>query len=194
VVNHVDWDARVAYVEPTKEDGRSRWLGSGPPLRFELCQAIAASLAGREVPPFCSRRAAARLADVRADFTWLTAGQTAVVTEPDGHLRWWTFAGLHANGALVAGLRALGASTGRSDNFSIALDREPSASILAGLRDLAKKGDLWTPVDDRAVAGLKFNECLPAKVAERMLSRRMTAREAIRVVLGQPCERVVRER
>jgi ATP-dependent Lhr-like helicase len=192
VVNHVDWDARAAYVEPTKEDGRSRWLGSGPPLRFELCQAIAASLASPQVPSVCSKRAAAKLVEVKADFGWLVPGQTAVATEGDGRVRWWTFAGLHANAALAAGLRAHGLTTGRIDNFSVPLDREPSAATFEALRDLAGKDALWTPVDDRAIDGLKFNQCLPREVAERMLSRRMTDREAIRVVLGQPLDRVVR--
>lgn len=193
VVNHVDWEARAAYVEPTKEDGRSRWLGSGPPLRFELCQAVAASLASPHVPGVCSKRAAAKLAEVKTDFAWLVPGKTAVVTETDGRVRWWTFAGVYANAALAAGLRAHGMAPGRTDNFNIPLDREPSAAAFEALRDLAGKDELWTPVDDRAVDGLKFNQCLPPDVAERMLSRRMTDREAIRAVLGQDVSRVTRE-
>jgi ATP-dependent Lhr-like helicase len=190
VVNHVDWDARVAYVEPTKEDGRSRWLGSGQALRFELCQAIAAVLAGREMPSFCSKRAATRLAEVRTDFGWLMSGQTALVTERDGRVRWWTFGGLHANAALAAGLRALGATTARLDNFSIGLEGDVPSPMFGDLRARAEAGTLWSPVDERAVAGLKFNECLPSDVAVRMLSHRTTDRDGIRRVLDQPLARV----
>jgi hypothetical protein len=35
VVTTVDWDARVAYVQPTQDEGRSRWLGSGQALRYD---------------------------------------------------------------------------------------------------------------------------------------------------------------
>ena len=39
-VSQVDWERRVVYVKATREKGRSRWIGSGIPLRFELCRAI----------------------------------------------------------------------------------------------------------------------------------------------------------
>ena len=43
-VAHVDWDRRVAYVKTTSEKGRSRWIGPGIPLRFELCRGHPTSL------------------------------------------------------------------------------------------------------------------------------------------------------
>ncbi len=39
-VSHIDRSKRIAAVEPTKEKGRSRWLGAGPYLSFIFCQAI----------------------------------------------------------------------------------------------------------------------------------------------------------
>lgn len=186
VVNHVDWDARAAYVEPTKEDGRSRWLGAGQALRFELCQAIAAVLAAEDVPRSCSKRAAARLAEVRSDFAWLEPGRTALVTRPDGRVRWWTFGGLHANAPLAAGLRSLGVATGRVDNFGIGIEGALPTDWFEALRRRAEDGELRSPVDERAVAGLKFNQCLPSDIAERVLSKRMTDEAAIRALLAQP--------
>ncbi len=38
--NHLDWNRRIAYVEPTEERGRSRWIGEGQFLSFRVCQAI----------------------------------------------------------------------------------------------------------------------------------------------------------
>jgi ATP-dependent Lhr-like helicase len=32
--NHSDWNRRIAYVEPTDEKGRSRWIGEGQFLSF----------------------------------------------------------------------------------------------------------------------------------------------------------------
>src|SRR5699024_3608187 len=39
-VTHLDWPGRRAYVEPADRQGRSRWLGTGQPMHFELCQAV----------------------------------------------------------------------------------------------------------------------------------------------------------
>jgi ATP-dependent Lhr-like helicase len=191
VVNHVDWEARAAYVEPTKEEGRSRWIGAEQALRFELCQAIAGVIGGREAPACCSKRAAARLAEVRSGFGWLESGRTAVATGPDGRVRWWTFGGLHANAPIAAGLRDLGGRTGRVDNFSIALEGELPEGWLDVLRTRAEAGDLRSRVDERAVRGLKFNQCLPSEVAGRVLSARMTDGAAIGEVLALPVVRAV---
>ena len=38
--NHLDWNRRIAYVEPADEQGRSRWIGEGQFLSFRVCQAI----------------------------------------------------------------------------------------------------------------------------------------------------------
>ena len=121
VVTHVDWDAKVAYVQPTKEDGKSRWLGTGQPLHFELCQAIARVLSGNHAKQGLSARASERLGTIAAGFTWLEPGMTWLVKTADGVVIWWTFAGLNANAALAEGLRAQGINTGRVDNLAVAL-------------------------------------------------------------------------
>ena len=104
LVTHVDWDRKVAYVEPSQSEGKSRWAGAGQPIRFAVCQAIREVLLGAELPGSLSKRAETELADVRSEFAWLEAGATSVVRDPAGEVRWWTFGGLHANGALAAQL------------------------------------------------------------------------------------------
>jgi ATP-dependent helicase Lhr and Lhr-like helicase len=121
VVSHIDWPARIAYVQPTMDEGKSRWLGSGQPLHFRLCQAVAEVLAGGGEELGLSKRATTKLQEIRRDYTWLEPGTTAVVQSPEGRLAWWTFAGLRANAALAAGLRERGVTVGRVDNYAIAL-------------------------------------------------------------------------
>src|SRR5262249_3789076 len=48
-VTHIDWKRRIAYTEPAQQIGRSRWIGSGIPLSFELCQSIRTILATDQV-------------------------------------------------------------------------------------------------------------------------------------------------
>ena len=40
VVNHVDWQRRVAHVELTEHRGKARWAGGSMPLSFPLVQAM----------------------------------------------------------------------------------------------------------------------------------------------------------
>ena len=50
---------------PTDRAGTSRWLGEGQFLSYRVCQAIRETLAGDEAEPYWSRRAAARIGELR---------------------------------------------------------------------------------------------------------------------------------
>lgn len=190
VVTTVDWDARVAYVQPTQDEGRSRWLGSGQTLRYELCQAIARVLSTEEPGP-CSKRAAERLAQIRADYLWLEPGMTPLVTEPDGRQRWWTFAGLNANAALAEGVRGMGLPIRRVDNFCVSFETPINPSVIEELKHVPRE-TLQSPVNERALQGLKFSNCLPEDLARKELTLRMTDVAGIARVLEQPFKVVTR--
>ena len=68
-VTHIDWKDRIAYVEPTEGQGKSRWLGSGQPLHFAL---VPSDPASRQVviirPGKLSQRAEVKLAEIREEF------------------------------------------------------------------------------------------------------------------------------
>jgi ATP-dependent Lhr-like helicase len=181
-VTHIDWPARVAFVEPTELEGKSRWLGSGQPLRYSLCQAIQRVLAGEEPGVPCSKRAEEQLVKTRTDFTWLTPATTHVVRHSNERLLWWTFAGLYANSAIAQAIREQNVSVGKVDNFVIALDSgtpvAPLESAISGVLAL-DAAVLTTPVSDRAVSELKFSECLPTELARKVLSQRMTDAPAV---------------
>ncbi len=70
-VSHVDWRRRVAYVKASPEKGRSRWLGPGTLLHFDLCRAIRRVLAGNSLGIEISRRARSRLDEIRTSFPWV---------------------------------------------------------------------------------------------------------------------------
>ena len=42
---HLDWRRRIAHVEPSDQRGKSRWLGQGQSLSYEVCQSIREILA-----------------------------------------------------------------------------------------------------------------------------------------------------
>ena len=81
---HIDWQRRRAYVEPSDSRGRSRWLGEGRSLSFELCQAIPRVLAREDAPVALSRRAAALLGELREEYAWVEPGKTFLVVQDEG--------------------------------------------------------------------------------------------------------------
>lgn len=89
------------------------------------------------------RRMPARPPGWPRSWTRWTARRTAIVAEPGGRVRWWTFAGAYANGALAAGLRALGVSTGRSAlTLSIGRHAAERAKIGANRRQASRGADV----------------------------------------------------
>jgi ATP-dependent Lhr-like helicase len=186
-VQHIDWTARVAFVVPTQAPGQSRWLGDGVPLGFDLCQMIAAVLAGAvDVPANAvTRRAAAALAEARAEYHWLAPEGTTVKTCQDGRVEWWTFAGARANACLAASLTAGGLPVRRFDNFSIALAGAGATEAGGAVRQVQRGAIPLVPpvITDEALEGLKFSVCLPPEIARRVLERRAEDRSAVKWIL-----------
>ena len=187
-VSHVDWSRRAAYVKAARGKGRSRWLGSGVPLRFDLCRAVRQVLADGRVDAELSRRARRALDAVRDDFSWVAPDSTAVVDDGAGATRWWTFAGLRANTALGELLGPLRRQTSREGNLSIRLrDRTGVEEVRRRLARVDTAA--WepaVPVADDAVDALKFSACLPRAIAVRTLRARSADGAAARTCAAEP--------
>ncbi|MBI2569076.1 MAG: DEAD/DEAH box helicase [Candidatus Schekmanbacteria bacterium] len=195
VVTHIDWDDRIATVEPAPEGGRSRWMSSGQPLQYPFCQAIKRVLAGQDPKRgHLSRRAQERLAVVRKEYGWLREGRTALVRDGRGRLHWWTFAGLCANAALGAALGRRALAVGRADNFRIPIesdDSDAAVGSIAAMLAACESEELRSPVQEKSIDDLKFSACLPRSLAIQMLEERLTDRLGISAVLGEEVDRVV---
>ena len=95
---------------------------------------------------------------------------------------------MNANGALAAELREAGVAAGVTNNLSIKLAPECSLSeVEQALLTLRRSNpeSFATPVNDKALDGLKFSACLPEWLARRILSQRMTDVAAIESVLAE---------
>lgn len=100
-VTSVDWSKRIAWVEPSREQGKARWVGTSRSLGYELCQGIKSILCDVRPDVTLSKRAEACLQELRAELPEFGLETTTVEHLADGHLRWWTFAGARANATLV---------------------------------------------------------------------------------------------
>lgn len=185
LVTHIDWDARLAYVQPTEILGRSRWLGSSQALHFHHCRAIRSVLSGIDPGPRLTKRATEKLAEVREAHAWADDKAMSLVRTGDNDLRWWTFAGLRANATLAEHLGRFSAS-GIVDNFSLPLVPTTTADALERARaEMRSRAPLDPPIPDGAVDGLKFGECLPAELAGRTLRGRLADTEAVAACVGE---------
>jgi ATP-dependent helicase Lhr and Lhr-like helicase len=188
-VTHLDWSNRIAYVEPTEQEGKSRWLGSSQALSFELCQSIRNVLASGDSSHHWSQRAKEQMVEIRAEFDWVGSGETTLIASRSAaRATWWTFGGMRANAALAQSLRQ---STGlyvSFDNLAIRVDGNLSPEAFSGALRSTREGASASipkiPVDE-AVEGLKFSQCLPVCLAEEMLRERLRDAPALISVVSE---------
>jgi ATP-dependent Lhr-like helicase len=185
---YVDWPRRKAYVEPSDERGRSRWLSAGQPLRFELCQAMTRVLTREDIPVRLSRRAREFLQTRRDEYAWVAPGQSVLIRHDTGSVRWWTFAGKLVNAALAHALRDQ-AATVRPDNLSIGFDEGVN---LAELRSAVQRcltaptGPIKVPLDEDFVTELKFAVCLPPGARGQETAARYDLQDELAVLSRYP--------
>jgi ATP-dependent helicase Lhr and Lhr-like helicase len=83
----VDWARRTIDVVPAPDSGRSRWLGLRRPLSASLGRAIERVAAGGEPGCALSRRASARLEEIRGRLDFVDGSSMPVVSDAAGHTR-----------------------------------------------------------------------------------------------------------
>jgi ATP-dependent Lhr-like helicase len=175
-VTHIDWQRRVAQVEPTDAPGVARWSGAGQPLGAVVARGVREVLAGGDPRGVVlSERAARKLMDLRSQHPWVRSDSTTLVVDDRGRAKWWTFAGWRANLWLAQAATELRREVGAVDDLTVALD--PSATVRelkAALHSTSpERIDLSPWVVAEAVEGLKFSDCLPDNLALEVVTRRL---------------------
>ena len=171
---HLDWDRKIAHVEPARETGRSRWMGSSVPLSPRLCGAVRQLLQSSEQDPAWSRRAAERIAELRHDLSDC-CGEGSVIARRGISVEWWTFAGLAANQTVVQYLQPHVDSPLRADNFWINLPADLSIERLN--RTIQELRSIESPPDwdlqQPAADLLKFGDLLPDHLLRDLILARI---------------------
>lgn len=186
-VGDVDWARRLVWVEPTDDPGASRWSGSGAALSLEVCHAIRTTLAAPPGDAGLTRRAAARLAQLREQHWWARPGETALVADrADGQSRWWTFAGARANRAMAAALDAAGIRTTAFDDLSVGLAGTASAIELTAALRSSDPAARRPPADPRRLDAIKFASCVPSAELTEMVQAREHDPAAVRRACAEP--------
>ena len=170
---YVDWKLRTAHVEPTDEKGGSKWISSGVPLPFDICQSILQVLISDNQPIKLSQRANALINSIRDQYDWVESESTLIIST-DVSTQWWTFAGQGFNQAVAHELFDL-ADKVSANNLSIEFNgHEDAKKILTAIstRVLNTTTNLTTPLDSDFIDELKFSECLSVDLQGSILAQR----------------------
>ena len=187
--NHLDWKRRIAYVEPTDEKGRSRWLGEGQFLGFRVCQAIRRVLAAETTEPYWSQRATAQIGEIRLEYPWASHDRTTLVQQANGEVQWWTFAGGLANSIVMDHLG--GGSRAKTDNLCLRFSSTLKLTDVESLIASRIREEIIPVPSQEAIDNLKFGECLPPPIASEVFSARFNDPEAIANIRREPMRVVV---
>ena len=195
-VNHIDWQRRRAYVEPTESTGRTRWKGEGQGLGFHLSQAIKRILATELNADCWSRRATEQIAEIRHEYPWLQTDSSVAVQAGGGETEWWTFGGNRGNATLARELARETRNKVSHDSFTLTFHSSLKLQDVEEAIKTIRPQDvtaMYPTVDEAAIDGLKFSECLPNELAIEMLERRLQDTEATRHVLQENVRFIVQQ-
>ncbi len=183
-VTSVDWPTRVAWVEPSSEQGKARWMGTSRALSYALCQAVKAVLCGLVPDVTWSKRALAYLQETQEELPELRLATTTVEHLGDGRVRWWTFAGIRANTTLAQLSGTLLRNAHATDFY---LDTQGSIEW-ERIQDSASDDELarWAERMARPRSlNTKFVECLPPFAIQIMMISRLLDAPAAKKIATQ---------
>lgn len=169
-VTAIEWSKKTVWLEPAKEGGKARWMGSARSLSREVCQGIRAVLAGgAPCGVTLSQRAKVALQFLQEDLC-ISPGTHFIGSRPDeATARTWTFAGTRANRTLARDAAGAGSKV-KFDALSV----QAAASLLS---PGATHSVILTD-DELGVFAetVKFSGCLPQSLlAQTVIARTFEA-------------------
>lgn len=185
-VMDIDWTKRVAHVEPTEQEGRSRWMGDGADLSYEMCQAVKDVIQSDAPDSRWSKRTREAMEQARNDYAWVSSSVFTIRHEDNGQSSLWTFAGRQVNRVLAELIERKTGYSVRAENLYVVVDGALSPDVISSLDassldDSSENGESTLMADK--MAGLKFAECLPDSIKRQVFWQRYNDRERAASIL-----------
>jgi ATP-dependent Lhr-like helicase len=170
LVKEIEWAKKIVWLEPAKEGGKARWMGSARTLSLEVCQGIRAALIqGTVLPVHLSLRARTEITGLAEDLA-LSPDVHFMSRAQGSRMRTWTFAGTKQN-RTYARLAASGGGRIKFDALSV---QAPPEAIMH-----ADHGAKALQLADSELAnfaeGVKFASCVPSHLLGGTIVARMFA-------------------
>lgn len=161
LITEVDWKRQTVWLEPAKEGGTARWMGSGRTLSRDIAQSIFAALhEGAGSHTVISKRARFEIEEILEFIpeTYGTAGLVIIKNESGG-ARLWTFGGTRANRTIAKTIQSI-TEIRRVDALGIDLKVQIETK---GLRTEFSVSGLQFSSDEikERSKPIKFADCLP---------------------------------
>ncbi|MDW9414207.1 DEAD/DEAH box helicase [Sinorhizobium meliloti] len=180
-VVEIDWSRRRVSVVADQGEGRARWLGGGRPASFAVCRAAESVIAGAAPGCRLSRRAESKLGQVQEQLPFVDGTSIPIIHDGKDNFRIWTFAGGLTNSALA---QAVPGPPARSDDFCISIRAGSAAAAIDALSRLGQIS-IRPSFSAELIRDLKFNTCLPEKIAACTIEVRLFDREGIQATLSR---------
>jgi ATP-dependent Lhr-like helicase len=189
-VTWIDWKRRRCFVEPAEGGGKARWVNPGiSGATFELTRALRDVLLGADPPVLLTQRAQLVLAELRDNQRYVVHPADTVIRraddDADNDVRWWTWAGFRANATLAATLSELTDGVQRFADTHIRLRSDLTVEMWKAETADTRVRLCLPEVDERALAGLKFSEALPPRLAVATLAARLADLDSAAEVLAE---------
>lgn len=172
-VHEIEWQRRIAWLEPVAEGGKANWSGAPRVLSRSLAQAIKLALRlepenGQSGAARLSQRAQAKLALLRDAIPAGSDAPFVLSKNTDGSARLWTFAGDKANRCIARNIPAW-IAVKRIQGLALDLEQMPDLQNLTGPMQAGKLGELELA---ELAQGIKFAACLPADLVAETIHLR----------------------
>ena len=174
-VKSLDWNRKIAYVQPLNVAGTSRWVGSSAPMTRALAQAHRRVLLDQcEGTAHWSKRATASLRALQLAFDFLDDASPTLVSSGK-HVEYWNFEGTHTNQLLSARMAERGHHIPSAAGLLLTFrDTELLEALGTQLMEVERCHTIPTVAPDHPTARhLKFNTLLPPDLLSRALAARM---------------------
>lgn len=172
----------ILRVEPVPQGKHARWSGRPMLLGRELCQAIREVLVTSSADAWWSRRAKAKLEELRLEHSFLADAGVPLVPDGGGY-RLWNFEGGRRNNVLASALESILGEKVTTGNLSIGLRDSAGQSEVAIRQAVGRLEQEGRPNANDALAyaaGLenirlsKFQPCLGTRLETEYLAFMLT--------------------
>jgi hypothetical protein len=159
-------------------------------LPYRICQAQERLIIGAEPGCRLSHRAIDRLGEVRADWEFIDGHSLPLVSDGEGTVTAWLFAGGLVSASLAHGLSQAGVATASWDGVSLTA-RTGEIDTLSRALSAVEAATAHPALPEDLASALKFGLCLPPYVAEAVLGARTSKPDDVTAAMARPQRRIL---
>jgi len=136
------------------------------------------------------------LTEIREEYAWLDPAASIAIQTGGQEVEWWTYAGSQVNATLARQLSQMTRHDVQFDSFTLTFHQTLKLQdVEVAIKAVCQRdpGEMYPSIEEQAIDGLKFSECLPRELAIEMLEHRLQDSESTRKLFQQPVRFVTQQ-